>query len=386
MTAIATILTVVLISVVFVILFRYSPEAGVLELKDGWTVHVESEKEIDNVDISGISGMLKGGLPKGKKVTISREIPDKVKDYHTPTLWESVNYSATEVYLNGKPIAEFAKKDYKAGDFIGEEDHYVDLQGVKPGDRVSLVYQIAEDNVNPNISVPKLGNYMDLQRSFLFHNIYPLFAGIFLCIFGLFFMIVSLILRPLLPEVMGQLASSLLSLVFGIYILTSSRVSSLFFYSGHSADVENVCLFLIVPIMYLVFSQIHKVKHLKAYITVSVVSTALVGLFFILHFTNAAHMLKTRPAYLILLTIMTLIILVNDFRDIRERKLSMNNVIQMSGPTLFCLLVLPCSVYTVIMETFLKQAINSFVVLNIVTSACMLFTLSRFFDILPSAF
>ena len=373
----STLIIVVFLFVFFKLLFAYTPEQEIVKLEKGWTIEIENGETLSDVSLGEASESIDRELDRGERITLRTKIPKEVSSYHSPAVLERTNYSASDIFVDGKKVLSNGKRKLANERFIGSRDLYIYLTGNEAGKELRIDLYASENGVTPDLKTPKLGNYLDLQYSFLHDHLFPLLIGIFLCIFGVFFSIVSIILAPALPELMGQLVSSILSLVFGVWVLTTFMITPVFFDSGYRGEVEYICFYLIVPLMYLLFMQIHEIRLKKLYAFLAGGSTLLIFFFIVLHFANIVHLSEMRTYYYVLSIIMMMVLIVYDIADVRAKKFGLVEVVQMLGPTLFCIFGFLAMLYYISVG-FLYHKTPTEGMLLLFTIGGALFALSRF--------
>ena len=194
-----------------------------------------------------------------------------------------------------------------------------------------------------------------------------------MCLFGGFFLLFSLMVSMLLPEVKGQRLSSLISIVLGIWILTHYRVLTFFTGGSGLMTVEYLSFYLLLPLIILLVSQVHETnRFFRLYHRFTIAG---VGLSFVLHFTGLLYMHRLRFAYYGMCTFFLLMLVRMLVIDIREKKAAAIDMVQMAAPTLFCVMVFTAMCINLPTGEDIEAQTVSIVIL---TTGPLLFAMARF--------
>ena len=355
----------------------YTPQHEILTLDTGWDATVQG-KPVQTDSLRNLSRAAGITLKRGDKVSISTALPTIIgEELPAPVLFLDVRYAAIEVFLEDKKLASYDMNAFEKNRFISSQYYYVDLPEDFGGKNVTINYYFSENRANYDIPAPRLGAYEDLLRSFLKTYRYPLYCGIFMLVFGAFFLIVSLFFMQLIPELMGQVVSAVISLAFGLWVLTTFRLSGLFMRNVYGSVVDYIAYFQFVPLFYLLIGKVHESKNRERFNLIAIVSTVISEGLILLHFMNLVHITQLRIVYYGTAVIMFLILLYYDYEDIKNRNMDVMNVLQMTGPTLFCIFgVIAMIIYTT--GGFFRNDMPSDLSLFFFTTGCISFVLTRF--------
>lgn len=354
---------------------RYTPQHEITALEDGWKTLVQG-RTIATDRLEDLSLAANLTLKRGDKVSITRVLP-KTDTLPSPSLFLDVRYAAVEVFLDKEKLASYDMDAFEQNRFISSQYYYIDLPEDFAGKELQINYYFSEDRANYDIPTPKIGAYEDLLRSFITRYRYPLFCGVFMLVFGVFFLIVSLFFSQLIPEIMGQVISAVISLDFGIWVLTTFRLSGLFLDNRYGSVVDYVAYFQFVPLFYILISQIHEVKIRDRYNLLAIISAIISEGLIALHLLNVVHITQWRIVYYATAIVMFGVLLYYDYEDIRTKNTDILNVLQMTGPTLFCIFgVIAMIIYTT--GGFFRNDMPSDMSLYFFTTGCMSFVLTRF--------
>ena len=194
--------TLLLAAVMAGIIYRvtnYTQQHEIRMLEDGWDATVQG-RQVQTDALHLLSKTAGIRLQRGDKVSISRSLPAPEEELPSPTLFLDVRYAAVEVFLDGEKLFSRDMDAFEQNRFISSQYYYVDLPDDFAGKEVMINYYFSENGACYDVPAPRLGTYEDLLRSFICTYRYPLLCGIFMLVFGAFFLIVSLFFTELIPE------------------------------------------------------------------------------------------------------------------------------------------------------------------------------------------
>lgn len=327
------VITVIALLLFVTKLVRYEMNHPVHTLHDDFTLEYDGRTYV-NVELASLPDLIGHDLKKGETLTFSRKLD--VEEVPSPTLELKVGHFAIEALLDGEFLGSYAMDRLQSGGYVGWNQQYVYLPAGYSGKTLTLIYHAAEPSLTPILRPLKVGDWHDLIHVELISNSFVLTIGIFLCFFGGFFLIFSLFFSALLPEIRGQRISSLITILTGIWMLTYYRATILFSRATHSMDIEYLCFFSILPLLYLLLWQIQPLG--KTFRRIALANAAFVAVSFVLHFTNLIHIHRMRNIYYVLSSFFLFLLLKIDVDVIRKRNASVIDLLQLAGPTLFCVL------------------------------------------------
>ncbi|MBR0093462.1 MAG: hypothetical protein IJP92_17385 [Lachnospiraceae bacterium] len=328
-----------LIAVVLLIAFvtqfmHYEHIHEVERLADGWHL-VTPEGTWEDAALEDLPSLIGRRLNRGEIIRAERVMTDDLEE--SPTLELMVNYFAVEVFLNEEIIASVAMDRLEKKSNVGGNRYFVDLPAEHQGKTLSIVYHAGENLLSPVLYPPRFSSFHSLVHSMMQRYGYALLIGVFMCLFGGFFLFFSLAVSVLIPEITGQRISSLLCIVFGVWILTHYRVLALFADGNLNMTVEYVCFYASLPLLYHLVARIHetgKVYHLMKRLTWGFTVIAVV-----LHGPGILYMHRLRYAYYALCTAFLVLLLTMYIKDLRSGNSTPVDLIQMASPVLFCTMI-----------------------------------------------
>lgn len=334
MLVLPTALTLAVLSLFAFRLVHYEARHPVYVLGDNWDITYNGETGRGK-RLADLQEILPPFLYKGDVIRIERTLD--MEELPSPTLALIISHLAIEVFLDDELIAAPGMEPFKAGKFVGGNRYYLNIPADYTGKRLAINYHVAENHSYPHIYSLRFGTFHDLTWQFLNEYGYVLVAGVYLCLFGAFFLIFSLLFSVLLPEVRGQRISSVLCILFGIWILTHYRVYALFTGSRYTMTVEYVVFYLSLPLLYLLVLQVCQESRL--FRIFALLNTVLVAVSFVLHFTGICHMHRFRNIFFVMCSFFLALLIRSDIAALREKKRDPVLLLQLGGPTIFCVMI-----------------------------------------------
>ena len=132
-----------------------------------------------------------------------------------------------------------------------QETHYIDLPSSCAGKELTILMEPSADFAFGGIHTPVCGSHLDLISYSTYLNLLPIFVSLFLCMYGILFIMMSLVLSSQMPGLLSQIYAAILCLMIGIWMLGSHGVISLLLDDVHSQFLETVMQFGSIPIFYL---------------------------------------------------------------------------------------------------------------------------------------
>ena len=162
-------------------------------------------------------------------------------------------------------------------------------------------------------------------------------TGMFLFVFGIAFLCITMFFVSSTPDIMGLLISSVFCMNLGAWIMTYYNVLSPFFYTTYETQIEYFTLYLIVPYCYVIVYFIQKIEKKKLFLALALTSTGITFVQYILHYIFNIHLRVTLPLYHIVAVGSFVLLMYYLFRNLKKRDLSPSSVIQMAGLIAFAL-------------------------------------------------
>ncbi len=318
--------------------FSYTPQYMINRLDRGWTVTYRNQQYL-NTDLEHLGDELETKFEKGDIIILYFSKPLMDLNVESPYLFFKSQYCSYEVFLDGNLIAS-KYTDIKHNHFVGISYHAVRLPDDYAGKKLSIKLTVIENETNANLLHPMIGEYDDLYRDLLGSALFPFFTGCFLLVFGMVFFIISLIFYMGSPGVTNQLFCSLLTVLLGIWTLTSFDIIDQVISADISTTLEHSTMYLIAPCIYLIVYDLHKRQNNKILIILGLATLAFSILFIVMHFLDIVHLNHFRGPYFLMSFVGFFMLLAYDYIDIKSQTRNSSLMVTMLGVTvLSCTLI-----------------------------------------------
>ena len=326
-------------------IFTFRPEYPITTLSSGWTVTYHNEQYV-NSNLEKLSDRIGSGFNRGDTITLTYATPLSAPDVPFPYLLMKTQFTAFEVYLGGERIAEENMASLADNSFVGKGYNRVALPLDFQKETLVIKLYALENNTPSDLMSPWIGNFDDLYRYQLSSVYIPLFTGVFLIIFGLVFLSISLLFYLKSSGVSTQVICSLLNMLIGTWIITAYECTEILFTNAFSTFAEHVAEYLLLPLIYLLLFDLHKKRYNNKVIAVmGVASLAFSTLFIALHLFGIVHIHHFQFPYLTLSGISIIIIASYEIFDLKHRIKNPSTRTIMAG---VCVLALMFTIYALI--------------------------------------
>ena len=311
-------------------LFLFKPQYQLQTLDRGWTVVFRNEQYI-NTNLEHMGDQLGSTFSKGDIVTLKLEKPLESLNVPFPYLLFKTQFCGYEVYLDGKLIAEENANEVSLRDFVGVSFNSVPLPSDLDGKKLSIKIFVCENNTRANIISPLLGDFDDLYR-YLFHSaMIPIFTGVFLILFGIVFLVISLSFYVKAAGVSSQVLTSLLCISLGVWMLTAYDCIDFVLTPAFATSIEYIALYSLLPLMYLLVRSLHRRFNNMVITFLAYSATAFGILFVILHALDVVHLNQFLMPYYLMCIVAALMLVLYDYMDIKNKTTSSSTSIMMIG-------------------------------------------------------
>lgn len=252
---------------------RTLTQAEVVELKDGWRMsynggilNATNPQRIVWTDLKSVK--------RNDVLTMTRKLPSSA-GYYYPALYVRTNNSSIEVLINGVTYYTHDREALQPGGHAGSGGHFIDLPASVAGSELTIRLTAAGRFAFLGVEPPMLSTYTDVMEFVLHRNFLQLTVGIFLCMFGMSFLVISLYFVMQTPNLLGQVVSSLICIDVGIWLLSAYDLLQIIMGGIHTTVVERIALYMLIPLIYLYLSSMRKPFRKQTYTAIAVVSSAL---------------------------------------------------------------------------------------------------------------
>ncbi|MBQ9511853.1 MAG: hypothetical protein IJR58_01510, partial [Lachnospiraceae bacterium] len=244
----------------------------VLVLDNGWRISLngtviqeDNPQKIVRTDVRVIK--------KGDVLTMSRTLPSG-SGYYYPSLYIRTQGAALDVLIDGMLYYSHDKEAILNNTQVESGSHFIDLPMSIAGSTLTINLYAGSSYAFLGVEPPVLSSYRSLMEYELHLNFLPLMVSIFLCVYGVSFLVISLYFVLQTPNLLGQVVSSLICIDVGIWMLSAYDLLSIIMGGHHATRLESITLYLLIPLLYLYLSSMRKPFRKQIYTAIAVISSA----------------------------------------------------------------------------------------------------------------
>lgn len=291
-----------------------------LVLDDQWNLRI-NDTPYSNVSLSET---LFPEVNTGDIVTFSRTLPDAGLE-HAQLIFFSC-HSTVNVWLNGVPLYSFGEEHYEKHQMIGYGNHYVELPISYVGKTITIQMKVSEKHAFTSLTCPMISDGYNSKNLFMRKQIIPFFIGIFLLIFGIAFLFLSIVMFSISGEFFPLLQISFISICIGMWTFCNYHLMQLFTPDlSLCAYLEYGSLYLVpIPVM-LYFNSCLKTAKIHLLSMLYRIFLIVYSLFVVTSFTSQILNFIHFPGFLrvfhILSVLMLLLIIITPFMNMEKQTL-----------------------------------------------------------------
>ena len=158
------------------------------KINKGWDIEI-NDAAYENVVLSEFAF---SALDRGDVLKMKCELP-KQDIVSNPILRIYTIHSDIEVRYNNRIIYEYGKELREENELLGYGYHFVHIPAFYAGADIELIMHITEDDAFINMEIPEICNSDAVIRDFIIINRVPLSINLFLVVFGILVLFVSII-------------------------------------------------------------------------------------------------------------------------------------------------------------------------------------------------
>lgn len=323
------------IEIVCHIFFSFSPKNEMAFLADGWEISINNTTYEDQKIIEFYK-LLSAPLERGDKLTFKTTLPDLGYLPFPAIMWRS-KYTTVECYVDDLLVYEYAVDLYDSVSFIGKHYNFITLPREYQGKELTLKLTVCEHRAATNYEIPLFGSNEDLKAKLIHDNIVVIATAVFMEIFGVTYLFMSLIFSAAIPNSRAQILESLLCMNLGAWLLSYCNLFSLFYNTPLETQIEFFTLYMIVPYFYLIQLSIQKITRKAMFYAIVIISCLIPALQYLLHYAFNIHLRTTRPFYYVdaIFGLVVTIWFLN--KNLKKHDISKSGMIQMNGITGFAI-------------------------------------------------
>ncbi|RKM61796.1 GGDEF domain-containing protein [Butyrivibrio sp. XB500-5] len=333
---IATLLSILIMVIIFSLcqhVFAIHPDYPIAFMDEGWDVTINTEN-YKNIKMSEVFTVMDSKLKHGDVIFMSKTLPD-LGEIPFPAISFRSRYTTLECFIDGELIYKYGLTMYREDKFIGKMMHFITLPNDYAGKQITFKMLAEENDAFTVLEGPSLGSTPELRMNFINSHLFIIAAGMALFVFGIVFLMLSLLFVTAIPDIAVQLYSSLMCINLGAWLLSYYNVLSLFVYAPLETQIEYFTLYLIVPFCYIILYCIQKPEKKKLFFAFFIISSLIPFFQFILHFSFNIHLRATLPMYHVDCVVGFIVVIYYTINSIRKKNISSAGMIQMIGLFIF---------------------------------------------------
>lgn len=222
--------------------------ADCFDLSNGWRVEV-NDTVYENIALDGYRFPMLG---KGDTLKMSLNLSD-AKKIETPALLVYTIHSDIEVRYNNQTIYTYGQSLLEENKLLGYGYHLINLPAEYNDADLELIMHISEDDAFSSIRVPQIYNSTTFFRDFTIKNLIPLAVNMFLIVFGILVVFVSLIFCFYNKRFFKLVCVGIFSFGIGCWSLCSYDLIILFTYDPRIKAILEFAALYISPLFVLLY-------------------------------------------------------------------------------------------------------------------------------------
>ncbi len=340
-------------------------------LDDNWNVVINGES-YDNITLSKMNDLLSDPLNRGDKITITSTLPD-IGYLPFPVILFKTKYTTLDCYIDDKLIYSYGDQEFSDRVFLGKLYHIISLPRNYQSQNITFKMTVSEYNAFTALDPPALGDQPDVEGSLLNSNIMVIATSIFIFIFGIILLFVSLIFASSIPNIVTQILEALFCMNTGAWLLSYFNLLTLFYYTPLETQIEFFTLYLIVPYCYLIVISIDGVEKSRIFYGAFIAQTTVSIVAYISHYFFSLHMRAFLPVYQLLGIFSFCLLGYYAIKTFKRNAIASSEKVQLAGLCFFALSLIIQLVFYILD----KLHIQKLLLLNksIISLGCLVFTL-----------
>lgn len=309
-------------------------ESNYSKINEGWHIEINDTIYEDVI----LDEFIFPALNKGDVLKMTCNLP-KQDIVSNPILRIYTIHSDIEVRYNNRIIYQYGNELRKENKMLGYGYHFVHIPAYYAGADVELIMHITEDDAFTNLTIPEICNSDTVLRDFIISNRVPLAINLFLIVFGILFLFVSIIFCIYNRKFFNLFCVGCFSLGIGCWSLCSYDLIILFTYDLRMKAYLEFATLYMSPLFVLLYfwksELVTRNKYIyvcyKALLAAQIVFDLLA---YALHFMNVVHfpaVLKIQHIILICLCIGVIAMTIYDFikKQLRNKALIMGMTVML---------------------------------------------------------
>ena len=166
---------------------NYEQAAKCVELNDSWNVEIRGEKYVD----VSLNELTFDSVDKGDQVILERTLPTEFP-FEDGTLRLNLKHSALRIFIEGELVHEYGFDRIAQNKSVGSGIVFIDFPSTYAGKEIRMEFQVDENSAFTAFDDLKVYTWKNAIQVHLTENRIPMFLGVFLFVFGLVSVIITI--------------------------------------------------------------------------------------------------------------------------------------------------------------------------------------------------
>ena len=297
-------------------------------LNDNWTLQADG-RICEPVSPAGFVATNRIPVREGEVIRLSRDLP--AQSVPQPCIHLKTRACQVQVLVDQETVfvLDHIDEGYHARYIL--ESRFIDLPVSCAGKQLTIVLTPLADRAFGGLDTPVYGSHLDLISYASYLGLLPILMSLFLCMYGILFIMISLVLSTQMPVLQSQVYAAVLCLMIGIWMLGYHNAIPLLWDNAPSRFLECVMQFASIPVFYFYMRSL-QLPYLRKYDNVLELALSCLGILIIgLEWFFALPTSLLMGIYLPLASIALWTVLRYFFHSLRVHQLEPSLVLQMFG-------------------------------------------------------
>ncbi len=304
-------------------------------LEDNWDISINDDI-YQNISIKNFYITSSSPLEKGDEIIMSITLPD-IGYIPYPIILFKSQYTTLNCYIDEEKVYEFGEREYLKEQFIGKIYHIITLPRDYSGKKLTIKMTATEQNAFSHFNIPVFGNQPDVEGELINSNLIVITTAVFIFIFGIILLFVSLLFATVIPRIITQILEALFCMNLGAWMLSYFNLLTLFYYTPFETQIEFFTLYLIVPYCYLILMSLQGIRKKPAFYAALILQSIMTIGIYIAHYVLNLHMRYALPLYHITGIIGFFVLIYFMINNVKKHNLHPSDMVQMLGLTIFAI-------------------------------------------------
>lgn len=311
---------------------NYEQESECLNLNDFWNVQI-NEQEYGQVSLSEFKFE---AANKGDQLILERVLPAELP-YEDGVLRINIKHSALRMFVDDEMVYEYGFDRIAQNKSVGSGIMFVDFPGHYAGKNLRMEFLVDENKAFTSFEDFNVYTWKNAIQVHLTENRLPMFLGMFLLVFGLVAVAITVLVVLLSPKYIRFVLISGFSICMGLWTLCFYDIFTVFTIPLYSiALIEYMALYLapifIIAYMYDVAKKSENKYMMICYWVLLSVQYIFISSAITLHTLDKIHCAATLPILLVLVVIGIIYLFVLlTFNYIKNRNKNIQTKLYLAG-------------------------------------------------------